>query len=426
MTYSNETETIESATIIDESKLAYYDNVTQLSGLTAAAQKVMSSPNFLAFCQDLVSDLDENGEESFTDYLQGVIEYTSGIYYTLGELMASAPLAQQRGLSASTISKLLADANTGVASTAALLRDPEVCVLPSGGITLIGGNHRVALLYLMALHGGADEDSALSLKVRVLQSSINMEAISNQMTTVDENGDVVYPLKSDVLKEANKLVHILWVASNQSRTMVSTEIKDAKAFSNGVDRTDASAILAACFGDTPIINSSDAVRMLARLAVPQYFAAITDDAGNPISDTMVVPAQFEVGVLRLNTFESCIASGFAALSKISQEVVKTSKDGSKKYASHKVWSKDAKNPASLTRLSGLLTKHLDMAITDTLAELSDDNQYKGNVARNAAAIGKTLADIVNTEYEPSFPYEATPAKAKASKVKPRTSRSLAI
>lgn len=426
MTYSAEYNELVSESTLDAAKIAYYDAAVDPAGLTARAASVTASEAYQTFCADLAEATDED-PRAFSEAMQDAVEYQSAQYYTLGELMGAAPLSQQRGLQASVLSKLIADPHTGIAVNPLLLRDPEVIVLPDGTLRLLGGNHRVALVYSMLITGGKSEDDALATQLRCIQCSVNLGVIKDKLTTYDENDEPVLPADADVLKSAYRIAFLLWIASNQSRSMTATEIKDAASHASGVDRTSESAILDATFGDTPLINHADACRMLARLHVVRHQAVLTTESGAPIIDPTVVPCQFTIGALKLNTFEAIIASAYAAIMKVSQDVAKTNaKTGEVKSHAHKVWAKDGKDVRGLTRLADLLAANADTAISEHMGSLPDNDTYKGNVARNAAKIGAVLAELVDASFEPMYPYVAPVAKAKASKVKARSALTLGL
>lgn len=403
--------------------LEYYATLETMA-FPATLEKLIENPDFSDWCSALVDEL-ENDSDAFMIRMQSVIT-VEPMVYTVGELLEASVVQQQRGLNPKTIAKILTDPKTGLVKTGTLLRDPEVAVNPDGSLTLIGGNHRIASIYMLLSAGGADEESIKGTQIRCLQYTVDRRVLTDLLTIHDEHGRQIVPTAEVLDKTHRGILLDLWLASNSSRTMVAGEIQDAELYSRGVDRTDNDSVLDNLFpprGKAKTINPAEAARIITSNifdADERRPLALDPETGLPVYsvDTMKryvnVLGMQSVLLTRVN-FEKIMKSALnALLSNHTVTIPAVKRDGTPSEKVVKIYSDDLKDRDLFREYCELFTTVIEGAIDDTMATKAG-TEFANNVGRFTSEIGERVAAIVAERTSPTIDMLSEKPKEQATK-----------
>lgn len=403
--------------------LDYYQTLETMA-FPVSLEKLLENPDFSDWCSALVDEV-ESDSDAFMNRMQAVLSHEPMVY-SIGELLQASVVQQQRGLNPKVIARILTDPKTGLVKNGMLLRDPEVAVNPDGSLTLIGGNHRIACVYMLLTAGGADVDTIKETQIRCEQYTVDRGLLTELLTVQDEHGRSIVPTPEIIDKTHRGIILDLWLASNSSRSMVPSEIQDAELHARGVDRTDNDSVLDNLFpprGKAKTINAAEATRIITSNifdADERRPLALDPETGMPVYsvDTMkryINALGMQSVLLTRVNFEKIMKSAASALlSNHTVTIPAVKRDGTPTEKTVKIYADDLKDRELFLEYCELFTTVIEEAI-DNVMSAKAGSEFAGNVGRFTAEIGERVAGIVAERTPPTIDMLADKPKEQATK-----------
>lgn len=340
------------------------------------------------------------------------------VEYTVYDLMCSAPLQMQRGLDVKRLAHLWTDPKVSIQKVGCLLKLPTVAVKPDGTRFLVGGNHGLAAIMYPLLMADLDPEVIPQISIDCLQVNVNID----YLTEILQSNLGRKPTSAEVSKKANEILVSYWWADNHTRSMQSGEFQEAEAFRLNVDTSDVDDILKATFGDenkVKRINKQTGFKFLVTL---HLLTQTSDENILPVEEVAngSVPVLFNINgadkVLTSNTLESITKAFLTTLEQFHELRTYQDKNGETKERKLFYWKKDTGNPDLFNQFAEYVATNLEAAINSYLQSLAEDDEFRNNVARNAAAIGQSMAQFLEkTSHPEDDPRIEKPKAEKAPK-----------
>jgi hypothetical protein len=388
-----------------QNAIEIYSNA--FNNLTASAQKSVASPQFDHFTA-VLADHVNNSVEGVYATLQAPL-LRSIEYITIGELIESAPLAMQRQLDTTAMSKLISDKVNGFAERMPLLLElPQVVRYSTCELSLNSGNHRLALIVNAALHGGAtDIDDVLAQKIQVLVTSIDNTALSACLANFAGEASVVNLTAYQFDKMADDVLNRIWHTANGSRTVSSEESKGYITF-NKFPRTVDGISSALQQGEISLKDTFSLMSVfVARQVNPLYEGTASaqvfpaDLFVNAVHSSMRIDTVAKIlnsayGKAVTKDYSKAVkASGMLAVTAILKEVLRL--DSGFETLALVQLDKTAPDGSYLTETQPVPCSMFQAAIDNVVKRLiAEGDKMSTNVAYNASKVGAELASLLHT------------------------------
>jgi hypothetical protein len=312
---------------------------------------------------------------------------------TIEELIEGSQFQEQFGVLTTPITSIFLDKTIGLLNNGFLFLNPfEAIRRKDGTLVLTGAHHRLFAISIAMRLGGAEWGDILDMEVPCLVGTLDVSKIA----------DINDVPKSEADKFVLEMEANYWLASNMSRKPTPIEKSSYSNAKKGVSLLDPSSIL-----ESKVLSSKDKAVYLMRSEA--YRLGFLPDLKTGATEKQWVAFPQNSGIARYwaeptdNAFSKIASSFISNLLKIKEEIPN---DEGKKAKSVSIWQPTVQSGKGVIKLIEFLftedeqtgASPIELAIHKGLSKST--SEFNTNIARNASAIGQSLAHVVHTSLEP--------------------------